>query len=294
MSRFYDAMARSTGKPIDSLEQLELDTTDETVQPGLNPLEGGQFPDTPSLDWPSAEQPRSEAEDQNSSPIGDQKLGFSEADEPRAEEAPISPAYERIIQRLFSFRRSPRQGVIVVAGAIPGEGVSTVARNTALALGRGHTERVVLVDGNLRHPGQHQEFKTNVTNGLADVLKGRIALTAAMKNEVASGLSLLTAGSPCDSPPRLMTVSALQGIVMALTSLYDWVIIDAPPLTQYPETASIAAACGGALLVVHAERTRSEVADEAKRVLLESGVEVIGAVLNRRKFHIPGFIYRRL
>jgi Mrp family chromosome partitioning ATPase len=132
------------------------------------------------------------------------------------------------------------------------------------------------------------------TEGLTDVLRGPVTLSAAVNRDVASGLSLLTVGSPCDSPPMLLTQSALQGVVMALTSLFDWVIIDAPPLTQYPEAASIASACGGAILVIRAEKTRSEVAEEAKKVMVDSGVEVLGAVLNRRKYHIPGFIYRRL
>jgi Mrp family chromosome partitioning ATPase len=82
--------------------------------------------------------------------------------------------------------------------------------------------------------------------------------------------------------------------VAALQAEFDWVILDGPPVTAYPDAASIAAACGGAILVFEAERTRWEVAEEAKRVMENAGVDVLGAVLNRRKYHIPGFIYRRL
>ena len=71
-------------------------------------------------------------------------------------------------------------------------------------------------------------------------------------------------------------------------------IIDGPPVTAYPDSASIAAACGGALLVTRAESTRFEVVEETKRILEETGVDLLGAVLNRRRYHIPGFIYRWL
>jgi Mrp family chromosome partitioning ATPase len=82
--------------------------------------------------------------------------------------------------------------------------------------------------------------------------------------------------------------------VAALQAEFDWVILDGPPVTQYPDAASLVAAAGGAVLVLRAEHTRWEVADEARRVLENSGVDILGAVLNRRKYHIPGFIYRKL
>ncbi len=70
-----------------------------------------------------------------------------------------------------------------------------------------------------------------------------------------------------ESPAQLLTVASLHSVIMALLSLYDWVIIDSPPATSYPDVATIAAACGGAILVVEAEKTRQEVVEEAKRVL---------------------------
>ncbi len=209
-------------------------------------------------------------------------------------EEPLHPAYERIIHRLLAFRSTPRQGVILFASAVPGEGTSTIARNTAIALGRDRTERILLVDANVRAPVQHAAFHTEQATGLVDVILGSVSLTSAVKHDVISGVSLLTAGDSIDSPSRVLTQSVLQSLVMALTSLFDWVIIDGPPLTVYPEAASLCAVSGGAVLVVRAERTRREVVEESKKILGESGADVIGAVLNRRKYHIPAFIYRRL
>jgi capsular exopolysaccharide synthesis family protein len=214
--------------------------------------------------------------------------------EPAPFEEPLHPAYERIIQTLLAFRRTPRQSVVLFASAVSGEGTSTVARNTAIALGRHRTERTLLVDANLRTPSQHLAFKIDRNSGLSNVMKGTASLTSAIRNDVRPGLSFLPAGAPADSPPHLLTQSALQGVVMALTSLFDWVIVDGPPATPYPDVAGIAGASGGAVMVCRAEKTRWEVAEEAKRVLEQSGVDVLGAVLNRREYHIPNFLYRRL
>ncbi len=208
--------------------------------------------------------------------------------------SPMYAAYERIMKTLLQYRRTPRQSVILVTSAVTGEGASTVARNTALALPRQETEQVLLVDANIRKPAQHKKFGFDREVGLSDVLMGAAPLTSAIRVDDASEISIMTAGSKIPSPAQLLTVSALQGIVMSMLSLYDWVIIDGPPVTAYPDSASIAAACGGAMLVVGAESTRPEVVEEAKRILDATGVDLLGAVLNRRRFHIPGFIYRRL
>jgi Mrp family chromosome partitioning ATPase len=71
-------------------------------------------------------------------------------------------------------------------------------------------------------------------------------------------------------------------------------VIDAPAFTVYPDGALLAGVTGGAVLVLQAESTRLEVAEEAKRVLEGTGAHVVGAVLNRRRYHIPDLIYRRL
>jgi capsular exopolysaccharide synthesis family protein len=206
----------------------------------------------------------------------------------------IEPAYERIIQKLLAYRRSARQNVILVVGAVPKEGVSTVARNISIALGKDENERVLLVDANLRNPVQHTALHTPRTDGLSDVLSNQVALQSAVHSGVAQGLSLLPGGRLPDSPPQLLTQPAFHGVMSALQSQFDWVILDGPPVTAYPDAATLAGTAGGVLLVLRAERTRWEVADEAKRTLEQTGADLLGAILNRRKYHIPGFLYRRL
>ncbi len=208
--------------------------------------------------------------------------------------SPTYAAYERISQRLLKYRRTPRQSLILMTSAVEGEGTSTVARNTAVALGRHETDSILLVDAHIRKPTQHEAFGLEREVGLSDVLLGVAPLTSAIRDDDVSEMSVMTAGSKVPSPAQLLTGPAFQGVVTGLLSLFDWVIIDGPPVTAHPDSASIAAVCGGALLVTQAESTRFEVVEEAKRILEETGVDLLGAVLNRRRYHIPGFIYRRL
>lgn len=207
----------------------------------------------------------------------------------------VHPAYDRIVQRLLTYRRTPRQGVILVTSAIGQEGTSTVARNIATALGQGGSERVLLVDANLRTPSQHTAFDLDRSGGFSEVLQGALSLASAVKDEnIGSGIALMTSGAPVKSPSQILKATTVQGAMTALQTLYDWIILDCPPATIYPDVASLGTACGGAILVVRAESTRSEVAEEARGILEGTGTDVLGAVLNRRRFHIPQYIYKHL
>ena len=214
--------------------------------------------------------------------------------EPVATVVRVHPAYDRIVQKLKTYRKTPRQGVILVASAVAGEGSSTVACNVATALSQAGTERILLIDANLRTPNQHKAFGIERDGGFTDVLKGETSLTSVITDDMGSGISLMTCGSRVKSPSQVLTAAAIEGATVALLSLYDWIIIDGPPATVYPDVASIGTACGGAILVVQAESTRTEVAEEAKEILENTGATVLGAVLNRRRFHIPHAIYKRL
>jgi capsular exopolysaccharide synthesis family protein len=184
--------------------------------------------------------------------------------------------------------------VILVTGAVSGEGASTIARNVATALSQAGPERILLIDGNLRTPSQHKAFGVGRDGGFSDVLKGDASLTSVITDDVGSGISLMTAGSRVKSPSQVLTATAIEGATVALLSLFDWIIIDGAPATEYPDVSSIGTACGGAMLVIRAESTRLEVAEEAKEILEGTGAEMLGAVLNRRRFHIPAAIYKRL
>ena len=325
MGKFYDAMQR-VSKPEAKAAKSQLPELDEALLtpegPGTEPAGEGTSQDE-SMKFETAVLSTSPGMDE----VGNLKaqLGIDQEAEPvlrvvdseeetaasRSERRsafpppmrrlrtdvfrrPIEAAYERIIQRLFAYRRTPRESVILVTSAVSGEGTSTVARNIALALAQHRAERVLLIDANLRSPSQHTVFGLENPNGLGDVLLGPKVLTSVIQDDVAPGLSLLAAGQALESPAQLLTVASLHSVIMALLSLYDWLIIDSPPATAYPDVSTIGAAAGGALLVVEAEATRLEVIEEAKRVLDASGVDLLGAVLNRRRYHIPRFIYNRL
>ena len=104
------------------------------------------------------------------------------------------------------------------------------------------------------------------------------------------GFWLLPVGRSSSSPAALFERTTLKTVVAELRERFDYVVIDGPPITEYPDSAQLAAAAGSAILVVRAERTLEEVAARAVRTFESSGAQMLGAVLNRQRSYLPSWM----
>jgi Mrp family chromosome partitioning ATPase len=75
---------------------------------------------------------------------------------------------------------------------------------------------------------------------------------------------------------------------------YDYIVVDGPPLDEAPESIALAANVDGVVLVLDARNTRRRIALRAKERIEQVGGKVLGVALNRRRFYIPGWLYRLL
>lgn len=206
----------------------------------------------------------------------------------------VAEGFQRILQAIQSQQGAKAGGVILVVSATHGEGASTVARELALLLARDGLAKPVLVDANLRTPNQHQAFGVERSGGLTELVTQGLALDMAVRNGNSSPVPLLTCGRPAGNATAVLGAPAFREAVEALRTKYDWVVVDAAPVTVYSDASILASWVDGVVLVVEAERTRAEVVAHARRALEESGAHVFGAVLNRQRYHIPPALYGRL
>ena len=75
---------------------------------------------------------------------------------------------------------------------------------------------------------------------------------------------------------------------------FDFVLIDAPPLTRYSDAIGLAQMTDGLVLVLEANSTRREAALQVAENLRAANIRILGAVLNKRTFPIPETLYNRL
>jgi hypothetical protein len=88
-----------------------------------------------------------------------------------------------------------------------------------------------------------------------------------------------------------MSADNLQALMAALRERFELVVIGGDDILTGGPASAFIELVDGTILVTEAERTRVPVAKRLKRTVEESGGEVIGAILNQREYHIPGWIY---
>lgn len=92
----------------------------------------------------------------------------------------------------------------------------------------------------------------------------------------------------------LTAPSDLSYIVKSLTSSFDLVVVDLPPVSEGPLGPSLSKGLDGVVVVVEAERTRLPALRATRKSIEMHGGTILGAVLNKRRFYIPDALYRRL
>lgn len=185
------------------------------------------------------------------------------------------------------------QRTLLVAGAVEGEGASTVAAAFARLLAEDERVRVVLVDADMR--GALRRLPAvDPRNGFPGVLGGRLDVRNSLVGTSLPNLVLLPGGISDESPLRLCTADNCRPMIEYLRRHFHFVIIDAAPLLEAPEMVPLASLVDGTILVVRASRTKREVVQRAIATIDKTQGRVLGAILNRQQYVIPEFIYRRL
>lgn len=175
-----------------------------------------------------------------------------------------------------------------------GEGVSTIALQLAATAACDGQHRVLLVDANLPNPALGARLELDAGPGLADVALHNTALDEAIRPSGFEGLSVLTAGTTVDDTGLVYDRPELPELIHDVAASFDLIVFDMPPVADMSSVMSLVGLLDGVALVIEAERVRREVAFRAKELLNRSNAQLLGAVLNRRRQHVPGWLYRTL
>lgn len=201
--------------------------------------------------------------------------------------------YRELSDRFLTWRDDEPSRMIMFTGTAVGDGCSTAAMGFATALATEFDRKVLLVDANLRDPMLHRAFGLERTPGLSDSFENHWS-GLPMRPVFPDNLFVLSSGKVVSSPIRLFESSEFCLCLKDLLKSMDYILLDTPPATAYPDARLIGSRADGIILVVHSGRTRKQVAQRAKEVLERSGGKLLGVILNRRKYYIPEWIYRRL
>ena len=213
----------------------------------------------------------------------------------RAVELPKSAEeYHNLASEIYLALPEARSRVIMIVSAVEGEGTSTVAREFAHSVAATNEVETLLIDANLRRPQHHKALRAPQDPGLTDLVLGGAAFDSCVRSVGIPHLVLMPAGRRVVAPPRIFLDAGLDNVIGECRRRFQLTVIDVPALLSFSEGIQLSRKVDGVVLVVRAGRTKRQLVELAVDKISDAGANVIGTVLNRRKFYIPPMIYERL
>lgn len=196
--------------------------------------------------------------------------------------APQDPVVEslRSLRTALQFALLDSAGnMVLITGPTPGIGKSFTSVNFAAVLGAAD-KKVLLIDADLRKGYLNQYFGQARERGLSEVISGSLPLGEALRRNVMPNVDFLATGTLPPNPAELLMTPAMQALLQQVSSEYDLVLIDTPPVLAASDTAILAPLVGAVFMVARAEVTSlGELQESAKR-LSQSGVQTRGVIFN--------------
>jgi capsular exopolysaccharide synthesis family protein len=180
---------------------------------------------------------------------------------------------------LFSSTKQGSRSVLVTSTQ-PREGKTLIAANLALALAQ-MDQRVLLIDGDMRKPRQHEQFNVTQDPGLSSLLVGKAKANDAVRKTSTNNLWLMPAGHNPPNPAELLGSTRFKDLLKALGDNFDWVVIDSPPVIAVTDASVIGHLTTGVVFVIGSEQVARSTVRTAVEQLLGSRATILGAVLNR-------------
>ena len=190
----------------------------------------------------------------------------------------ISETY-RMINTNLRFSRSDGLKVIVVSSSIPGEGKSTTIANLALGIAE-LGSKVLLIDGDLRRPSQHQIWEIPNRLGFSNLLVENTPVDNLPLIEEQPNFHLLPAGAIPPNPTTLIDSQTCRNFIEQLRDRYDYVFIDAPPLTVASDAILLGQLSDGLIFISRPEIANKPAINAAFNILTQARQTVLGLIIN--------------
>jgi capsular exopolysaccharide synthesis family protein len=179
--------------------------------------------------------------------------------------------------------------VITFTSCTPNEGKSSVSFNLAVAFAQ-TGKKVILLDADLRKSVMAGRYKVGaVEYGLTHYLSGQNELDEVMLHTDIENMDVIFAGTFGPNPAELLEHQRFHDMVSKLRGMYDYVLIDTPPLGSVIDSAVVAKICDGAVLVIESNAISYRFAKDVKVQLEKSNCRILGAILNKVQLEKKGY-----
>ena len=168
---------------------------------------------------------------------------------------------------------------LMISGPSPAVGKTFVSGNLAAVIAQAG-RRVLLVDVDMRKGYLHKMLGTGSENGLSDVLSRQCSLDTAIHPTSVSGFDFISRGRIPPNPSELLMKANFTTFLDEVSSRYDLVILDTPPLLAVTDAAIVGRLSGTNLIVTRFGLNPAREIQLTMRRFAQNGIELKGAIFN--------------
>jgi polysaccharide biosynthesis transport protein len=182
-----------------------------------------------------------------------------------------------------------RPKTILITSSVPEEGKSTTSLYLAVTLAMANS-KVLLIDGDMRRASLHKSFSAEPSPGLAEILSGKAGAEVIVPTGM-TNLALLPAGAARKNPGEMILSSEWEKFIGKISSRYDYILVDSPPVLAADDAAALAPKVDGVIVVVRGSFTSARMAQRALDLLKKRQARVLGLVFNRALSSAYEYVY---
>lgn len=170
---------------------------------------------------------------------------------------------------------------IVLTSCYPNEGKSDILFQLAQEMGK-MEKKVLVVDADIRKSSFVTRYQVSEkVSGLSQYLSGQKSLHDIVYTTNFPGVDIIFAGPVAPNSSELLGQESFASLLHETRGLYDYVLVDTPPIGSLIDAAVVAKQCDGAILVIESELVSRKMAVKTKEQIEMSGCKMLGAVLNK-------------
>ena len=191
----------------------------------------------------------------------------------------------------FTIPEGTKCPIIGITSANRGEGKSTTAINLSYVMAESG-KKVLLIDGDLRIPSIAQKMNMENSPGLTDLLVGpEVGQNGVLKARLLENWFILPSGALPPNPSELLGSRRMGSTLRVLTDMFDYIIVDLPPVNVVSDAVAISPYITGMVVVVREDHTEKNELEQCFRQLKMSNVNILGCVMNESR--IRGSKYKK-
>lgn len=192
-------------------------------------------------------------------------------------------SFRRLRSSLQFHSQTHGQKSYVVTSARPGEGKSVTVANLAIAAAQTGAE-VVLISADMRRPSIEKLLGLpQPEQGLSTYLAGSDRGDIALRVDSIPRLTVIPSGVAPANPGELLAGPRFGNLLRDLSTKFDYILIDAPPVLSAADSVTAAAQADAVIVVVDSQRTEFHELERMSAEIRRAGGSVAGAILNRER-----------